>query len=542
MIPEQLRGETSHKEHEASNVSKHLVTSIGQKLKNDYHGSVMDDDIDDDDTGVVSLRCLSLYTRGGGCKVGATTSDEFGEVVGKGYKPGSGTDDTSVDCFSYGVDRLWKRNNRKKSFEIEESHGNNTMHVFLPDDILEFCFMRLPLTSLMNTRLVCKKWRSLTMTPRFMQMRREGYYPSPWLFLFGTVTNGLSSREIYAFDVSFNKWHKVEAEILKNRFLFSVATVHDNIFIVGGCSSSGRMDRKTHRGVLVFSPMTKSWNKVASMKHARSKSVLGVFEANSDRLTIKSQLRTRTRIGGVSDVYGDPHRISVRRTSRNEKTKHTSSVKDRGRFLIIAVGGIGSWDEALNSCEIFDSSSNKWTEIQRLPVDFGVVCSGVVCDGVFYVYSETDKLAAYDIGHGLWTRVQSTPHPPRVHEYTPRLVSCDGQRLYLVSVSWCEGEGEIGRRNKAVRKLWELDLDYLTWNEVSVHPDAPMDWNSLFVADKNLIFGIEMFKIFGQVMEFLTMCDVSNPKMKWVHASKNQVAREMDVSSCMLKSMAVVHL
>ena len=116
MIPEQLRGETSHKEHEASNVSKHLVRSISQKLKNDYHGSVMDVDIDDDDTGVISLRCLSLYTRGGGCKVGAATSDEFGKVVGKGYKPVCGTDDTSVDCFSYGVDRLWKRNNRKKSF------------------------------------------------------------------------------------------------------------------------------------------------------------------------------------------------------------------------------------------------------------------------------------------------------------------------------------------------------------------------------------------------------------------------------------------
>ncbi|PWA38505.1 hypothetical protein CTI12_AA580750 [Artemisia annua] len=134
---------------------------------------------------------------------------------------------------------------------------------------------------------------------------------------------------------------------------------------------------------------------------------------------------------------------------------------------VVGVGGIGSWDEALNSCEIYDSSSNKWTEIQRLPVDFGVVC-----EGVFYVYSEADKLTAYDIGHG---------------------------------------DGEIGRRNKAVRKLWELDLVYLIWNEVSV-------------------------------MEFLTMCDVSNPKMKWVHASKNQVAREMDVSSCMIKSMAVVHL
>lgn len=59
---------------------------------------------------------------------------------------------------------------------------------------------------------------------------------------------------------------------------------------------------------------------------------------------------------------------------------------------------------------------------------------------------------------------------------------------------------------------------------------------------KNLILGIEIFKIFGQVLEFLTMCDVSDPTMNWVHMSKNQVAREMDVSSCMMKSMAVVHL
>ena len=85
----------------------------------------------------------------------------------------------------------------------------------------------------------------------------------------------------------------------------------------------------------------------------------------------------------------------------------------------------------------------------------------------------------------------------------------------------------------SVRKLWELDLVYLTWNEVSVHPDAPMDWNSLFVADKNLIFGIEMFKIFGQVMEFLTMCDVSNPKMKWVHGFTRRRTRWLVKWTCL---------
>ncbi|XP_071698105.1 F-box/kelch-repeat protein At5g42350-like [Rutidosis leptorrhynchoides] len=524
------------------------------RFGNNHHDKLMEED---DETRGVLLKCLSLYSRGGGCKVCATTSDEFGEIAGKVYKPVCGAQDTSVGCFSYGVENFKKRHNKKKNLQLQEPlDNNNQMHVFLPDDILEMCLMRLPLTSLMNSRLVCKRWRALTTTARFMQMRRDGSYPSPWLFLFGTAKDSFFSGDIHAFDVSFNKWHKIEAEILKGRFSFSVTSVYDNIFIVGGRSSLGKMDRhssKTHKGVLVLSPSTKSWHKVASMKYARSKPVVGVYEVNTNRLTIKSQhnhfLRTRTRVGGVSDVYEDPHRLSVRRLSRTSfdnqkstKSKVNNHVKDRQRFLIIAAGGFGSWDEALDSCEIFDSSSNKWTEIQRLPIDFGPACSAVVCNGIFYVYSESDKLAAYDISHGYWVRVQWTPPPPRIHEYSPRLMSCDDQRLFMVSVSWCEGDGEIGRRNKAVRKLWEFDFEYLTWNEVCVHPDAPMDWNSVFVADKNLIFGVEMFKIFGQVLEFLTMCDVSDPKMNWVHLSKNQVARQMDVSSCAMKSMAVVHL
>ena len=83
---------------------------------------------------------------------------------------------------------------------------------------------------------------------------------------------------------------------------------------------------------------------------------------------------------------------------------------------------------------------------------------------------------------------------------------------------------------------------HLNWTEVSTHPDAPMDWNAAFVADKNFIFGVEMFKIFGQVLDFLTMCDVSDAEVKWSHISRNHVAHELDASSCMTKSMAVLHL
>ncbi|MED6179636.1 hypothetical protein PIB30_002966 [Stylosanthes scabra] len=435
-------------------VSKRLARSVSHKLRKKNNRSAAEDD----DLKGVALRCLTLYSRGGGCKVGADTSDEFGdsngrrrssasEEGGRGYKPICGPEEAAVDCFSYG----------------------------------------------------------------------------------------------------------------------------DDIFIVGGCSSLtnfGRVDRssfKTHKGVVVFSPVTKSWRKIPSMKYARSAPILGVSEVSSDFPTCQGhQSRQdrrlpRSRIGGVSDVYEDPHKLSMRRhcrsafnesetssvTSRKtykflrQKSDHSSS-KGSKRVLLIAVGGLGSWDEPLDSGEIYDSVSNKWTDIQRLPFDFGVACSGIVCGRMFYVYSETDKLAAYDIERGYWISIQTSPFPPRVHEYYPKLVSSDG-RLFMLSVSWCEGDGQIGRRNKAVRKLWELDLMYLTWTEVSVHPDAPMDWNAVFVADKNLIFGIEMFKIFGQVLDFFTVCNVSN-MARWHHISRNHVTHELDASSCLTKTVAVLHL
>ncbi|KAI4321682.1 hypothetical protein MLD38_035035 [Melastoma candidum] len=557
---------------------------MSQKLRKKNQRTEEDDN--DDDLRRISMRCLTLYGRAGGCKVGAETSEEFGDPSNrrrssaseeaKMYGTGTicGGDETIMDCFfSYGVkDRLWRRYNRKYLLPPEDLTCSSGMHVFLPDDILEMCLMRLPLQSLMNARLVCKKWRHLTSSNRFMQMRQEGSHQNPWLFLFGAVKDGFCSAEIHALDVCQDQWHKIEAGILRGRFMFSATSILDEIYIVGGCSSlsnSGRIDRssfKTHKGALVFSPLTKSWRKMASMKYARSLPILGTFEVQADFSLVhghQSRLERRvhrSRSGGVSDVYEDPHRLSLRRQQRHivddgetslvsSRKQHgqarqkidQSSTKNSRRFLLITVGGLGSWDEPLDSAEIYDSASNKWTEIQKLPADFGIACSGTSCSGIFYVYSETDKLAGYDVERGYWIGIQTDPIPPRINEYFPQLVSCQG-RLFMLSVSWCEGEGPIGQRNKAVRKLWELDLLYFNWCEASVHPDAPMDWNAAFVADKNSIFGVEMFKIFGQVLNFMTACDVSKTRANWRHISKNQMAHDLDASSCMTKALALVYL
>ncbi|GAB4828447.1 hypothetical protein Ancab_035444 [Ancistrocladus abbreviatus] len=579
MFPDRPSVEGSvHHGFEALSVSKRLVRSVSQKLRKRNHKGEGDEE---EVARGVSSRCLTLYGRGGGCKVGADAGEESGDPTsrrsstseeGKGHKTKCGAEEMGVDCFFHGRKESWKRNTRKDS-DLDDVQRKSRMQLSLPDDILELCLMRLPLTSLMNARLVCKKWNNLTTTPRFMQMRREGLYQTPWLFLFGSVKDGYCSGEIHALDVSLDQWHTLNAEILKGRFLFSVASIRDDIFVVGGCSSLsnfGRVDRssfKTHKSMLVFNPWTKSWRKAASMKYARSLPVLGFSEVSIDCSIIHSQSTrldrrfTQSRLGGVSDVYEDPHRLSVRQQLRRtfeeneglllsarkqcrsfrQKADHSNTVKDSRRFVLIAVGGLGSWDEPLDSGEVYDSVSNKWVEIPKLPVDFGVVCSGVVCNGFFFVYSANDKLAGYDIERGYWLGIQTAPPPAHVHDYYPKLVSCNG-RVFMLSVSWCDEDGQIGRRNKAIRKMWELDLVYLMWTEVSTHPDAPMDWNAVFVADKNLIFGVEMFKIFGQVLDFFTACDVSGRMMKWNHISRTHMAHELDASSCMAKTMTVLHV
>lgn len=574
---ESSKGEASlQKDMEELSVSEHLVRTLGDKAKkkrNAHGGCNREEGVN---TKPGPSGCLNLYVKGGGCRVcacevldanGKRRTSTMDECMP--HKMVMGVEKTGVECFSHGVtERLWKRNLRKgKAIELlpPKSPAGNS----LPDDVLQLILVRLPFTSLMAARCVCKKWRNLTITPHFMQMRCEGPHKSSWLFLFGIKRDGCHSGEIHALDVSLDRWHRISNDMLEERFLFSVANVGTDVYVVGGCSSlsnySLSMERRssfrTHKEVLVFSPITGSWRKAAPMISARLRPVLGVFEVSAGCSIFHTQpdrhdqFPLSSRIGGVSEVYEDPHRFSVRRKLRNAfyeddnswETKEKPSkfirqkMNKQPNFALIAVGGHGPWEEHLESGEIYDPLTDKWVEIARLPRDFGAVCSGAVCGGMFYVYSEADRLAGYDLEKGFWITIQTSRPPPRLREYYPTLLSCRS-RLFMFCVSWMEREGQVNRREKAVRKLWELDFPPHKWNEVSRHPDAPMDWNAVFISHENMIYGLEMFSIFGQVLDFLTACHVSDTEHKWKRISRKHAAHEADASSCTTKSMVVLHL
>ncbi|GJN34592.1 hypothetical protein PR202_gb23269 [Eleusine coracana subsp. coracana] len=512
--------------------------------------------------------CLRLPLGGaGGCRVCACDEMDSAAAAAPRRRPSEveeeADDDAAVQCFS------WKKGaaaHRPSAVGVDVAEEASLS--VLPDDVMEMVLCRLPLASLLAARCVCRRWRDLTVAPQFLRMRRqEGLSRTPWLFLFGVEGNAgwgaAPSPAVHALDVAAHRWCRVGADGLRGRFLFSVAGVGDELYVVGGRSAGldgGKL--KTHKGVLVFSPLTGSWRKAAPMRTARSRPVLGVFEMSADCRILHARVdkhvrRAKSRFGGASAVYEDPHRLSLRRlrlrdmlnddtdsmglTLPDDKPSGQEEEGGQPRLAIVAVGGRGQWDEPLVSCEIYDPLMDRWVEIAGFPTDVGLACSGVVSGRMFYVYCESDTLVGYHLDRGSWVVIQTSRPPPRLRDYAPTLVCC-ASRLFMLCVSWCERHGPVNQREKVVRKLFELDLSSLQWTEASAHPDAPMDPNAAITVGHDTIFAVEMFRIFGKVLDFVTACQVSDTELKWSRIARKNTATEADAMSCRLKSMTAMYL
>ncbi|TVU10395.1 hypothetical protein EJB05_43920, partial [Eragrostis curvula] len=133
---------------------------------------------------------------------------------------------------------------------------------------------------------------------------------------------------------------------------------------------------------------------------------------------------------------------------------------------------------------------------------------------MFYVYCESDTLVGYhlDMAPGLSSR-----HLARHH-----------------GCGLCPDAGVL--RVPAVYALC------VVWTEASAHPDAPMDPNAAIAVGQETIFAVEMFRIFGKVLDFVTACQISDTEQKWSRIARKNAATEADAMSCRLKSMAVLYL
>lgn len=196
--------------------------------------------------------------------------------------PKDEVEETSVGRFfscGFGVkERFWNRQqNTEKSIEVKSE-------IFLlPDGILEMCLDRVACESLDNARLVCKKWSSLITIAKVLQKKKEYRYQS-CLYGFLSLVPACNCTHnpacsysdvniIHALHISRNQWHNIHADFLKGKYRFSVASIHG-----GQTIFRNRRSCITHKEVMFFNSITKSWHNMPSMEYARYLPVLGVTE------------------------------------------------------------------------------------------------------------------------------------------------------------------------------------------------------------------------------------------------------------------------
>ncbi|CAM8928206.1 unnamed protein product [Rhodiola kirilowii] len=99
-------------------------------------------------------------------------------------------------------EKLELENYAQKPKWSDEEVSEVSINSILPDELLEQILVYLPIASIIRARLVCKKWREITSSTRFLWNASQTVSQKPWFFKFINCyePNG------YAYDPILQKW------------------------------------------------------------------------------------------------------------------------------------------------------------------------------------------------------------------------------------------------------------------------------------------------------------------------------------------------
>ncbi|CAM8928136.1 unnamed protein product [Rhodiola kirilowii] len=86
------------------------------------------------------------------------------------------------------------------------------------DDLLERILVYLPFISIIRAGLVCKKWREITTSKRFLWDASQTGSQKPWFFKFIDYSGSIPSR--YAYDPVLQKWQRMDFLDMVREYMF----------------------------------------------------------------------------------------------------------------------------------------------------------------------------------------------------------------------------------------------------------------------------------------------------------------------------------
>jgi N-acetylneuraminic acid mutarotase len=228
------------------------------------------------------------------------------------------------------------------------------------------------------------------------------------IYAFGGITNGgITLSAVEAFDPATNSWEQ-RAEMPTPMGAMSTSAVNGKIYVIGGYD---KLKRVAYSTVFAYDPITDTWTKKAKMPTPRGSLATVVFKAKiyafggfDPGKFNPLNLAAKGKVLDTVEIY-DPE---TNRWSTGRKMPEAKGVFGIGvvNEKIYIIGGSNPFnDDTISKVDIYDPNKDTWTvgTATRMPTARSNVWAGEV-DGKLYVFGGYSP----DIG------VLST-----VEEYTP---------------------------------------------------------------------------------------------------------------------------
>lgn len=239
----------------------------------------------------------------------------------------------------------------------------------LQPELVARILSHLPLTALIHTRLVSKRWDREIYSGRLLGDESiNDINPRSWLFLFENGGPG-SPHKLHAFDPVQNDWQT-----------FTTIPHFATVQKIGGLSlcgaASGLMVYKISAlkshfiRFGVFNPITRSWKKLPPLLKRRQRPVVSMF------------------------------------TEWTNSGSKYSSTGVGGHYKLVVAGGL-EYDQHVQSTEVYDSRTECWrTTCEKFNNQQSHVCDEMrtttaFCDGVVY-HMRFNQMLSFDPNRGTF--------------------------------------------------------------------------------------------------------------------------------------------
>ncbi|XP_010549492.1 PREDICTED: F-box/kelch-repeat protein At1g30090 [Tarenaya hassleriana] len=354
------------------------------------------------------------------------------------------------------------------SLELELSLKGEPLIPGLPDDIALNCLLRVPVSSHLSCRAVCRRWHFLFWTKEsFFTRRKELGFNDPWLFVFAfqRCTGKIHWKVL---DLRHLTWHEIPPMPCKDKVCphgsRSVSMPREGtLFVCGGVVS----DMDCPLDLVVKYEMDRNrWTVLDSMLTPRSFFASGVIDGmiyvaggnSADLFELDS-----AEVMDPSD--GNWHPISQMGTNMASYDAAVLNGK-----LLVTEGWLWPFFVSPRG-QVYDPRSDSW-ETMAVGLREGWTGSSVVVYGRLFVVSELErmKLKVYDSDSDSWETIEGPALPEQICK--PFAVNSNGNRIFVVGRNLHVAVGNI---SPAVKNDDGGKLGFSVWWDVVESPEKFSD-------------------------------------------------------------------